>query len=103
MPAHRQRGRLRIASTQGSQNLLMLARGLLAASADGVDQVERIARPEDLHEMQSLRHDGDVIESAMKAIIDAACRGAIAAFEGFLEFLRKRAQVGHVTLAHLFY
>src|SRR4030095_14309074 len=69
----------------------------------GVDKVERVAGPKDLHEMQRLRHGGDVVESPMEAIIDAARRRAVAALERLLEFVGQPAQLGNVLARNLFY
>ena len=61
-----------------------------------------ISRPQNLHEMQRLRHVRQAVQAAMEAVVDAPRRGPVTGVESLLEFIGKRAQLGDVLRRDVF-
>ena len=80
----------------------MLARGMLPAPFDCIDQVKWVACPEYLDKMQGLRHGGNVIQAAMESIVDAASRCTVSCCEGMFKLSGQQAQFGNVLGFGLF-
>src|ERR1700753_2443688 len=79
----------------------MLFCGILTATRDRIDKIERIARPQDLHKMQRLWHLCDAVQAPMETVIDSTRSRTVAYFKGLREFVCQRSQLSDVLCCDL--
>src|SRR3990170_9042106 len=70
------------------------------SSADQIDEIEGVFRPEHLNEVQRLRQSRERVELAMKAVVERTHGFAILARFGLFEFTLKLAQLRIILLCH---
>ena len=74
-----------------TQNFIVLFGGLFTATFDRIDEIKGISRPEDLHEMQRLRHVRDAVHAPVKPVVDSARGRPVTDVESLFELIREGA------------
>jgi len=93
MFAQRMHDRFSVARFHCLQQATMFCRGTAHSSADHVNEIERVLRPQHLDEMQRLRLPRDRIKLPVKTVVEGAHRFAVATRLCFFKLALKLAQV----------